>query len=144
MTHRLCTTHKDFVQPMCLIPSPVNPKQALMQIQQNDAEGRRRQSAWTMEPSGTLRSAEGGVLTLDHRTVLIIAPAHVVPDDVSDHRHTHHQFAMNQHWIHREDGQLCLLPTEELCLVTEPDNHIFQPAIRSYHHDQHRWRLEAL
>ena len=128
---------------MCLIPSPANIGKPVMQIQKEDEHGRQQQSAWTMEEDGSLVSRSGRLLTLDHQAVLMLAPRHQVPDSASAHHHTYHQYAMNQHWTLREDGQLCLLPTEELCLVTEPDDHIFSPAIRSHHHDQHRWRLEA-
>ena len=141
MAPRLCPRHSTFDQPMCLIPSPANPQQAVLQVQQPGEAGE-AQKVWHVEPDGTLRSASGGVLTLNHRAILVIAPQHIISSGIPSHRHMQHQYHVNQHWKHEPDGRLCLLPTLELCIVTEPDNHIFRPAIRSHMHDKHIWQIE--
>ena len=130
---RICARHPGHPRVMCLIPSPHNPSQVVVQLEQPDPDAHRQ---WCMDDHNIV-GPEGRTLSLDNftNTLVLAPPAHPDPSSSALERMEHHLLT-NQAWDVSEDGHICALPNRELCLVV--DNHMvhYRPTVASHRHSR--------
>ena len=130
---RICVQHPNHPQTMCLIPSPYNPSQVVVQLEQSEADAHRQ---WCMDDHNIV-SPEGRALSLHIFTnsLVLTPPAHPEPTS-SSHERMEHNLITNQAWEVSDDGHICALPHRELCLVVDNHPAHYRPTVASYRHSR--------